>query len=305
MKKMNKHAYLIMAHNNFEILEKQLKILDSNYNDIYLHIDKKVKNFDFHKFNSIVKKSKLIFTKRIDVRWTGFSQIQCELLLFDSAYNNKFDQKYSYYHVMSGVDFPLKQNIEIYNFFEKNIGKEFIHYSGLEKKNKIVNRINKYHFFPGYIRYKNRYKRKLASLTNCISLKIQTKFKVDRLKKKNINIKFGANWCSITSDLVAYILKNKKTIYKYFKFSNCADELFVQTLVYNSPFKNNLYHQKYDNNYKSIMREIDWERGSPYTFSINDYDQLKKSKMLFARKFDSSDIEIINKLYNDLKIKNK
>lgn len=38
---MDKHAYLIMAHNEFDILEKQLILLDDYRNDIYIHIDKK------------------------------------------------------------------------------------------------------------------------------------------------------------------------------------------------------------------------------------------------------------------------
>ena len=50
---MDKHAYLIMAHNNFGILEKLLMLLDDQRNDIYIHIDKKVKDFDFHYFSYI------------------------------------------------------------------------------------------------------------------------------------------------------------------------------------------------------------------------------------------------------------
>ena len=36
-----------MAHNNFYILEKLLHLLDDPRNDIYVHIDKKVSEFDF------------------------------------------------------------------------------------------------------------------------------------------------------------------------------------------------------------------------------------------------------------------
>ena len=38
---MKKHAMLIMAHNQFEILEKLLIMLDHERNDIYIHIDRK------------------------------------------------------------------------------------------------------------------------------------------------------------------------------------------------------------------------------------------------------------------------
>lgn len=36
------HAYLIIAHNEFEVLTKLIGLLDDNRNDIYVHIDKKV-----------------------------------------------------------------------------------------------------------------------------------------------------------------------------------------------------------------------------------------------------------------------
>ena len=46
-----KHAYLIIAHNNFYILEKLIKLIDDKRNDIYIHIDKKIRNFDFDYYN--------------------------------------------------------------------------------------------------------------------------------------------------------------------------------------------------------------------------------------------------------------
>ena len=44
---MTKQAILIMAHFEFSILEKLLKLLDDSKFDIYVHIDSKVKKIDF------------------------------------------------------------------------------------------------------------------------------------------------------------------------------------------------------------------------------------------------------------------
>ena len=56
---------------------------------------------------------------------------------------------------------------------------------------------------------------------------------------------------------------------------------------------------KQDNSYKANQRYIDWTRGEPYTFKINDYDELIKSDMLFARKFSTKiDKEIVDKIYD-------
>ena len=43
---MKKHAMLIMAHKQFEILEKLMRQLDHVRNDLYIHIDRKSKGFD-------------------------------------------------------------------------------------------------------------------------------------------------------------------------------------------------------------------------------------------------------------------
>ncbi len=37
---MKKHAFLIMAHNQYPLLEKLVDLLDDERADIYLHIDK-------------------------------------------------------------------------------------------------------------------------------------------------------------------------------------------------------------------------------------------------------------------------
>lgn len=36
-----KHAYLIIAHTEFKLLENLISILDNPNNDIFVHIDKK------------------------------------------------------------------------------------------------------------------------------------------------------------------------------------------------------------------------------------------------------------------------
>ena len=54
--------------------------------------------------------------------------------------------------------------------------------------------------------------------------------------------------------------------------------------------------------YNNCLREIDWNRGKPYIYTIEDYNMLMKSRNLYARKFDSNiDINIIDKIYDTIK----
>lgn len=290
------HAYLIMAHDDFYILEKLLRLLDDKRNDIYLHIDKKVKNFDFDYYKKMLKKSNLYYVKRLDVRWSDYSQIKCELNLLEAAIKKKYD----YYHLLSGVDLPLKNQDYIHNFF-KNEDKEFVVFrdiNGLDEVRK--ERIKYYHLFFKNARSNNNFKMKLSQKLHYRTLNFQKKLKIDRVGNYD-KFRDGANWFSITHQLAKYVVDNKKTIRKTYKFSYCADEIFLQTLVYNSAFYDKVYSKKNDD-YNAIKRAIDWTRGAPYTYRISDFSNLMDSGMFFARKFSTNiDKEIVDRIFKYVK----
>ena len=134
--KNNKHAYLIMAHNEIELLKVLLSLLDYERNDIYLHIDAKAEGFEISELMECVKKSKLFIVEpRIDVKWGNFSQIECEYRLLERA----TPQKYMYYHMMSGVDLPLRTQGEIHQFLMKIMGQNIFNLKAvnLQTKKKI------------------------------------------------------------------------------------------------------------------------------------------------------------------------
>lgn len=290
-----RHAYLIMAHNELEILEKLLVLLDDDRNDIYLHIDKKVKNFNFDKYQSIIKKAKLFYTKRMDVKWGSISQIECTLLLLNEATKIK----HSYYHFISGVDLPLKSQDYIHDFCDKS-GKDFVSFDNYDSIDDFyLNRIKYYHLCENNWRNKYLFLARVANAIRFRFFKLEKKLNINRLKNSNIEFRKGANWFSITEATAKHIL-SEKNILKYFKYSYCADELFVQTIVYNSDFKKNLYFD--ENNNPTNMRYVDWNKGNPATLKMEDYPSMIDSNMLFARKFSSNtDKEIINKIYDEVR----
>jgi len=149
-----KHAYLIMAHGEPYILERLLKSIDDERNDIFLHADRKWHNFDAGKIQSFVKKSRLFFTPRLDIRWGAFSQIECELSLLKMATGNG---KYAYYHLLSGVDMPLARQDKIHQFFEENSGKEFVAFDYHDKVlQQDLCRVKYFHPFVRFMRLTNR-----------------------------------------------------------------------------------------------------------------------------------------------------
>ena len=74
----------------------------------------------------------------------------------------------------------------------------------------------------------------------------------------------------------------------------CADEIFIQTILWNSPFRERMHCTNNANT--GSMREIDWEHGSPYIWQDHDYQTLINSNKIFARKFNSNQMGIVYKI---------
>ena len=291
---MTRHAYLIMCHNNFDVLEKLVSALDDPRNDIYIHIDKKVRNIAKIRHRLHVFHATLTFTKRIRVSWGGFSQIQAELILLQEAVK----KEHAYYHLISGVDMPLKNQDYIHAFFAANQGKEFISIDDKSENGALfAARIMHYHFLQDFIGRNQGLHIAVAYKIEQFLLKAQSLLKINRLCNFSGYVYKGGNWFSITHDMAEYILRCKKQI-NNFRFGLCADELFLQTIAMTSPYSENITG--------NILRYVDWKRGNPYTFRGDDFELLITSDKLFARKFDEKiDIDIVYRIYEHLMVTNE
>lgn len=297
-----RHAILITTHDNVEISKNLLSLYDDKNIDFYFLIDKKAKTYDEERLKKVCKESKVYFVPKINIYWGSFSQIQAEYILLENAVKKSYD----YYHLISGCDIPLYTKNEFFDFFEQNKGKEFVEYSPKEiaEKNKVQDRVKYYYVFMESVREKSAIKRKPKTFFREFFLKLQRLLKIDRTKGKEFQ--YGSNWFDITDDFAKYVLKNKPWVIKHFKKTCCADELFLQTLLFNSPFySNNYYCLNKKNRILQRNRYTDWTRGQPYTFKKEDYNEIINIKeSLFIRKFNyKNDAEIVNKLFDWLRKK--
>ncbi len=278
---MIRSAFLIVAHNNFEMLKFLIKSLDSEEHDIYIHIDKKCGDIDYSQFESLTKFSHVkCLRDRINVFWGGVSQIQSTLNTLETAIlGGQVKQGYSYFHLISGVDFPLLSNKDLDDFLEKNKGKEFV---GFTRNNQdLENKLGYYHLFN------DGWMVKLIGSNRLHNFILQVQKSLHIRRYTNIaSFAKGCNWWSITEKLAKALIANKDTFLKTYKYTLCCDEVFVQTFVKQHPeFASKLYNL--DDEYEGCMRLIDWTRGTPYTYKESDFKELSESNRFFARKFDS------------------
>ncbi len=286
-----KHAFLIITHNEPYILDVLLSKLQHPDNTCFVHIDKKVKGKELMHLSKITNKWGGVICNTIDVRWGDYSQIQCELELFEATVN--YPVTFDYYHLISGVDLPIQPMSYIHQFFEHHPGKLFFRLiSDSANQKQIFDKTNYYYFFMFFSKTAFG---KLLDIMHIpgLTIKIQKVIGVSRCKHDHINLYKGDQWCSLPHDAVEYLLAHKNYIRKRFRFTNCPDEIYKQTVLMNSPFQSQVF-QPETGTQNAALREIDWKRGTPYVWRIEDKEFLTNSSNIFARKFSSQYKEIID-----------
>lgn len=283
-----KHAFLILAHNEFEVLRRLISCLDDGRNDIFIHFDKKVKALPEL---STRQAGLYILDRRVDVRWGAPSMVEAEFVLFECALASG---PYKYYHLLSGVDLPIKSQDFIHLFFNEHGGKEFIGYTWTQMPPGFERKVRGWHLFPEDFKSGSFVKKALRS----VFLRLQEMVGLPR--NRTVDFKKGSQWVSVSDQMARYFVDHKDWIRKTFRNTFCCDELVMQTLAWNAPFRDRLYNTEDDG--RGCMRLIGWRpdpEGGNWTlqdWTAADYEQIKASSALFARKFNSRDVVFLDKI---------
>lgn len=280
-----RHAYLIIAHNEFEVLQHLLDALDDKRNDVFIHIDKKVKRYP----NLYMKYGQLsILENSVEVYWGHISQIEAEYLLFETAHKNG---PYAYYHLISGVHLPLYNQSYLHDFFDKLRGKDLLMKMDTPDE-EVTIKVRKYNFFIKNYFSSRGFMRKINQFLWRMSIFFQKIFDI-RANRYEIFYK-ASNWLSLSQKSVEYTLKEKSKVLKRYRYSFCGDEFFVPSILENGPLKSNIIY------YDKLLK-CDFEGANTKAYSLANYDDIVSSGCLFARKFSVQDINVVEKTLNNIK----
>lgn len=277
-----KHAFLVLAHTDFDVLRLLISCLDDPRNDVFVHFDRKVKIMpNCH----TVRAGLYILKRRVDVRWGDYSMVKAEIALFKEA---RAHGPYRYYHLLSGVDLPLKSQDAIHVFFDKLYGKEFVGYSSKATTPALSERMQRWYLFPRNFRSETvisyHFRRWFLVFQRVLGLK----------RNRGMVFGKGPQWVSVTDSLVAELLSRQRWIKRTFTHTYCPDESLFQTLCLESPFHEKVYYPEEDNDVRGSQRFVGWRgNGILQDWGWPDLSALKASSALFARKFNSSDPEFL------------
>lgn len=292
-----KHAYLILAHKNLNQLKYLIELLDCKSNDIYIHLDAKwhLTSVELDCLSHYAKLSSVVLVKRQCISWGDYSIVDAELELIKAGISSGTD--YTYFHLLSGMDMPLKR-IELVNkIYEDNIKLmgypvNYVHFceGGIQETIKYRMDANNFKYKPSFL---------ISSYFN-IMVRIIRKITLP-FKLKKYEYGWGSQWFDISTELAKDLVEHQSWIYNNFYKWIIPDEHFLQTFVNEFGYRNKCYSVNHSEmGYGMIMRKIDFSRGAdghPYVFRKDDFMELKNSEMCFARKFDETiDEEIIDML---------
>ena len=292
-----KQAILITAYKNMDHLNRIVRFFDTSGFYCFIHIDKK-SSVSKSEIEDLKAKDNVNFvSQEYSITWGGINHLKAILHLLDRALK---ECDAEYFHLITGHDFPIKPVEEFNSFFEKNRGVEFLEVNPLPYKNWEnggMDRFllyNVYDFIDGRTGMKERFAKGL--------LKLQRKLRIQRKLPKDFPALFGGStYWSLSRNCIEYVLNYLQThpsFLKRFRYSFCSEEVFFQTIVMNSPLKENVVNNS--------LRFILWEKRNgnfPANLDESDYDSMIKSDALFARKFEYPVSEgLLKKMINYLNI---
>ncbi len=279
-------AYLIMAHHQPAHLKRLIQQLDTEFAHFFIHLDLKT---DFADFKDI-QGPNITFVDRHSVSHGGFSLTMTMVKLLRAATQAG---PYDYYTFLSGMDYPIKRNEYIYDFLKKNYGQNFITFYRLTGEARLVDHISRYYLVDFVYKFPKSISRYVKQAIKGVNL-----FLPKRPFIKGITPYRGATWATLHKDAALYIARylntsEGKNLLNFFKYSWGSDEILFHTILLNSPLASRCRYYERDINKdmidenKAYLHYVDWDpnREDPAVLDESDFEKLKKSEFLFARKF--------------------
>jgi hypothetical protein len=277
-------AHLILVHDNPKQLERLINKLIYSRSDVYIHVDKKSDISEFEHLKLLP--NVFLIKNRKSVGWGNYSMVDATLISMQEILDTNIE--YSHINLLSGQDYLLKRIDEIEVFYFSNPDKSFMAYLSINKEwQDAKKRLIKYNFGD----FKIPFKHQIQEIVNFVM--------PHRRIPENMEPYGRSQWITITPVCIKYvieILRLKPEVLNFFKWTWAVDEIFFQTILLNSPYKDCIVNEN--------KRYIKFEKGqlNPKLLKIDDAEALLNSDKFFARKFsmqvDSQILDLLDKNIN-------
>jgi hypothetical protein len=307
-------AYLILAHNEPELLKRLVNRLDHPGAYFYIHFDTKFSSLSLQEFFSSRDNVKII--SKYSIFWMGFRMIEATIELLSMAYSTR---RHKYYVLLSGQDYPVKSNEYIYDFLSKT-DKDFIDFNRVEDhRDNIREKLQFYHFYDNPLYNPRAANRNKFFVWLYFGLhKKLSRFLPRRRFYKDMKPYFGPQWFILSHDTVGYVLsfiRENPGYMKFMKYTEGPDEIFFPTIILNSPRIENVAGYEAFSEWLKTRADgtifihqigshkfMDWSVSpGPAVLDLGYFEHLSATNKLFARKFSTEkSAALLDKIDKDL-----
>lgn len=265
-------AYLILAHASPEQLGRLTRRLATPDVRFYLHIDANSTPATFAAMQAEIVHcgAPAIWIARQPCHWGGFSLVDATLQLIKAALADGCD----WLILLSGQDYPLQSNTSI---AEKLADMNKAGFIDLRDPAcfEVRYRYEAFHLERFNGKPVGKLLQKLQRGLNQLGLR-------RTIPAPLTEIRAGSQWWMLSAPACRWLLDfcaREPQVVDFFRRTLVPDEMFFQTLLWHSPFRDQLC--------SDALRRIEWQEGawSPRTFCEEDVPQLQTAPELFARKF--------------------
>ena len=294
-----KIAYICLCHMDPDFIARTAKTLQYESDGFFIHVDNKQDVAPFKAACAGLPNVHFV-EERIDNYWGGYNSIVATMRTMQLA---QATDDYDRFVLLQGQDYPLFSPKELHEFFDAHRTTEFCRARNVSTSTKKKDYMKCCGFwlmdtkkeFPIVL---------LRGLFHRFNL-LGIKYRPARFKNNGRiwDVYHGQAQFSLTKECVKYILdifENDQAYNKFMKHRFPPDEIYIHTLVHNSPFRENLWQNVIirRSGEETVLNLTYFEY--PYYVAVfkdrEDYKWLRETGCLFVRKVNSSTPELLDEI---------
>lgn len=287
-------AYIISAYIDATQLKRLVKALylpaQQGVSDFYIHIDLKKEITPF--VQELHGVDNVYWCKnRYWINWGGFNQVKSQYEMLRMIFEET-RKEYDRVVCLSATDYPLWSNNKIIDAFSSKT--EYIGGYNLARCNdkRQQDKVKDFHFFRDV---QLPLKAKRAICLSARSIMHLLPIKKDLFVYGDNGVKYeaytGSDYWGLTYDCARYVfetMRDDKKLMRYFQYSYIPSEGVINTIVFNSKYKENCSIYSEDAEYPGLEAltplHYTYYKGAIKVYTIDDWGELMNTDRMFFRK---------------------
>ncbi len=280
-------AYIILAHKLPEQVVRLVKKLNTSTATFFVHIDRKAPEETYKKITEgLLSFENVHFLQRYPIYYGDYGHVRAPLAGIRRLI--EMGIPFDYVILITGQDYPIKSNDQIENFLRSSGQRAFMEFFPLPDKrwgdeNGGLDRINYWHLhWKGWELPIVKRIRALLPLPEQMWSALARLLPLEHRSPVDLKWFGGSAYWILNKECVEYVntfIQENEALTTFFEHTGIPNEIFFQTLLLNSPLKDQVVN--------ASLRYIVWSNARhPAVLTKQDFETFMKTENLFARKFD-------------------